>query len=345
MVNQTPQGIIGLHRQFLRLLTAGGLFVFTLMPGANADERSFDEIVQSIVTVHAEIPANARTAQSLGMERLGNGIVIDDQGLILTIGYIILEASKVQVNDANSHAVPADIVAYDHNTGFGLIKAKRALGIEPVEIGISANLEVGGRALVISRGGPRSATPVKLVSRRDFAGYWEYLLEGALFTVPPHPHFGGAALLNGEGKLIGVGSLIVNDAFPADVPLPGNMFVPIDALKPILPELLANGRSNAPARPWLGIYPAERGGRVIVTRVAAGGPAQQAGIKAGDIVMGVKGRRVANVADFYRKLWAVGPAGSDVSVDVLSPETGNLEIQSVSVKSRDRYDWLKLGPP
>lgn len=321
---------------------------FTLMfPGAVKPaislEKSFEDVARSIVSLRAAVPDSARTSDSLGTEREGNGIVIDHDGLVLTIGYLILEAASTEVTDRDGNFVAADIVAYDHASGFGLVRARTPLKIDPMPFGDSAALEVGTPALALSRGGPRPVTPVKLVSRRDFAGYWEYLLEDAMFTVPPHPLYGGAALLDRNGHLVGVGSLMVNDAAPADAPIPGNMFVPINALKPIFQDLLQEGRRKTAGNPWLGLFTAERAGRVIVLRVAPDGPSEQAGIKPGDLIMGVEGRRVGTLAEFYRKVWSKGPAGADVKIDVLPIGEGTLDIKQVSVKSRDRYDWLRLN--
>ncbi|MCH6587472.1 MAG: serine protease, partial [Proteobacteria bacterium] len=177
-----------------------------------------------------------------------------------------------------------------------------------------------------------------VVSRRDFAGYWEYLLPDAIFTAPPHPAFGGAALIGRDGRLLGIGSLIVGDAAGPERPLPGNMFVPIDALEPIFEELLENGRSRAPPRPWLGLYSEDLRGRVFVNRVAPGGPAARAGIAAHDIIVAVGGEPVRDMADFYRKLWALGPAGVAVPLTVLTAEG----IKETTIESADRYDFLKL---
>jgi len=185
--------------------------------------------------------------------------------------------------------------------------------------------------------------PARVSSRREFAGYWEYLLDSAIFTVPPFPHYGGAALIDREGRLVGVGSLMVNDAAGPDAPVQGNMFVPIDLLKPILKDLLEKGRRSMTSHPWLGIYTNETNGRVIVVRLATDGPAAEAGILPGDIIIGIGGRRVSGIADFYRKIRAHGNAGAEIPIDLLPVRDGNLDIKTVKVLSRDRHDWLKLN--
>lgn len=300
------------------------------------------EIFRAVVAVEAEVPADARTAGSLGREREGSGVVIDGNGLVLTIGYLILEASSVSVRGPEGRLYPASIVAYDHETGFGLVRTLVPIDVTPVKIGTSEDLMTGDVVLALGHTGPRPMTPQKVVDRRPFAGYWEYLLENAIFTSPPHPGFGGAPLIGIGGELIGIGSLFVGDAVPGASPIPGNMFVPIDLLKPILAGLLTDGRRAGPAKPWLGLYTNETGGRVFVARVVKGGPADSAGIKAGDIIMGVGGKTVQGMIDFFRKVHSLGDAGTDVPIDVLSSTTNDMAIGRIVVESGDRHDWLKL---
>ncbi|MCH7936513.1 MAG: serine protease [Proteobacteria bacterium] len=308
-----------------------------------AGNATSHDVIQAVVGISAMIPEDARTAEHLGTMRSGSGIVIDDRGLVLTIGYLMLEASAAAVTDADGVLVRASLVAYDHNTGFGLLRARHPLGIKPVRLGSSADLAEGAPVIVISKGGPMPVMAARVASRREFAGYWEYLLEDAIFTVPPNPQYGGAALIDANGRLVGIGSLVVNDAVPGPEPVPGNMFVPIDALKPILSELLEKGRTSGPRHPWLGVYTNENRGRVVVTRTAAGGPADTAGIKPGDVVMGVGGKRVKSIADFYRKIWALGGAGVEVPLDLVPANARAPKIRTVKVRSQDRYDWLKLN--
>ena len=238
--------------------------------------------------------------------------------------------------------MPAEIVGYDHNTGFGLLRAKKPLDLKPVEFGDSSALSKGDIVLAVSFGGERPVVATRVVSRRPFAGYWEYLLESAIFTSPPHFRYGGAALIGEDGRLLGIGSLMVNDAVQEPSPMPGNMFVPIDGLKPILQELVENSRPSAASHPWLGLYTDEAQGRVFVTRTAVNGPAEKAGIKAGDIVIGVGGKRVNSMADFFRKVWSVGDAGVEVPIDVLPRNTEDFSIERVMIRSQDRYHWLKM---
>lgn len=303
------------------------------------EATSVQSILDSIVRVSTKISAAARTAGSLGTQRDGSGVVIDSNGLVLTIGYVMLEAEKAELSLSDGRKVAATLVAYDHDTGFGLLRATEPLGVIPIELGNSSALTANERVLVASHGGQSMAMAAVVVSRRPFAGYWEYLLEKAIFTAPPHPAFGGAALISNTGKLLGIGSLIIPDAAGPEQQVPGNMFIPVDRLKPILAELLDNGRTSGPRRPWLGLHSQEIQGKLIVTRIAADGPADAAGIKRGDLVVGVAGRPVTGLADFYRKLWALGPSGVTVTINVLR----GMSITAVKIKSGDRYRWLRLN--
>ena len=310
------------------------------LPGeARGQEPGAASPLDSVVQISATIRADGRTVDTLGSEREGSGVVIDDDGLILTIGYLILEALEINVGGPGQ-AVAADIVAYDHESGFGLIRAREPLEASPLALGDSAALRPRQPLLVVSRIGELDAGGVYVVDRRVFAGYWEYLLEEAIFTTPPRADFGGAALIDEGGRLVGIGSLVVNDAGQDGRPIPGNMFVPIDDLKPILSDLLASGRRSDPPRPWLGVTLEEHRGRVFVIRVTEDGPAAAAGLAADDLILGVAGAPVAGLEDFYRKLWGLGDAGVEVPLNLLqgtSPRT-------TTVRSGDRYRYLKLDP-
>lgn len=296
--------------------------------------------LDGVVQVSAAIRADARTADSLGTQREGSGVVIDGDGLVLTIGYLILEALEVNLTGAGKTPVAADIVAYDHESGFGLLRAREPLEVEPLALGDSAALQPRQPVLVVSRMGEFDAAGVYVVDRRVFAGYWEYLLEDAIFTAPPRADFGGAALIDASGRLVGIGSLVVNDAGQQGRPIPGNMFVPINQLKPILGDLLANGRRSDPPRPWLGLTLEEHRGRVFVTRVTPDGPAAGAGIEPDDMILGVSGTPVEGLADLYRKMWALGNAGVEVPLNLLQ----GMSPHTAKVRSGDRYRFLRLDP-
>jgi len=329
------------RRRPLAALCAAALVVFLadwLVSEAAAQADSGPSL-DGVVQVTAHVPNDARTASSLGTRRDGTGVVIDGNGLILTIGYLILEASEVEISGVAPEPVPARIVAYDHETGFGLLRAEQPLDVAPIPLGASADVDRRQPMMVVSRAGEFDAAGVYVVDRRDFAGYWEYLLEDAIFTAPPHPQFGGAALINRDGRLVGIGSLFVNDA-TRERPLPGNMFVPVDHLKPIMGDLLSRGRRADPGRPWLGVTLEEHQGRVFVRRVSPEGPAAAAGVAPSDLILGIDGIQVNGLADFYRKLWGQGEAGVDVPLDVLQ----GMAVGSVVVKSGDRYRYLRLNP-
>ncbi|MCH9052963.1 MAG: serine protease [Proteobacteria bacterium] len=298
-----------------------------------------DKLLQAVVKVHTRVPAEARTARGLGTEREGSGVIIAKDGLIVTIGYLILEAIEIEVVDHRGRTRPAEFVGYDHDSGFGLIRMRDAGGAEPLEFGDSAKLAERQPVMVATFAGAKDAIPAVVVSRREFAGYWEYLLDKAIFTSPPHYNWGGAALIGADGRLLGIGSLIVGDAVKGEQ-VPGNMFVPIDLLKPIMGDLLTKGRAARRPKPWLGMHTEEVRGRLFVTRVTAAGPAEKAGIEPGDIVIGIGDAGVSSMADLYRKVWALGKAGVEVPLKILH----GADVQELVVHSADRYQFLKLRP-
>jgi S1-C subfamily serine protease len=309
-----------------------------LLPGgaAFAQKIATDELLSAVVEVKTFINPDGRTVEILGREREGSGVVIDDQGLVLTIGYLMVEAHAAQVATNDGHTVPANVVGYDSASGFGLLQAIVPLKVRPMTLGKSAELYKGDPVIAASAGGSGNAQPVHVVARREFAGSWEYMIEEAIFTAPPHAAWSGAALINRDGKLVGVGSLIVGDASGKDQP--DNMFVPIDALAPIMADLLAQGRSAGPAQPWLGLNSQEQDGRLVIMSVSPEGPAEKAGLARGDVIVGVGGVAIRTLPEFYRKVWAQGAVGAVVPLDIQA-DKGK---RRVDVKSMNRLDHLKL---
>ncbi len=297
-----------------------------------------EALYSALVRVQAEVPPETYSAPLLGTQREGTGIVIDGDGLILTIGYAILEATSVTLTTASGRTVQAHVAGYDYETGFGLVRALEALDIAPMPLGRSADCNERDPVIISAYGGRRATVSGLMVSRREFAGYWEYLLDEALFTAPPHPAWSGAALVGTEGRLLGVGSLYVADALPGAEPLPGNMFVPIDLLDPILADMLRMRRVDRPPRPWLGMFTSEGPGLLVVAGVIPNGPADRAGIQAGDMVMGVTGERIEGLAAMYRRIWGLGPAGVNVPL-TLEREGDTFDV---TIRSADRYEFLKM---
>jgi S1-C subfamily serine protease len=314
------------------------LLIVMLSFGAPARAASLEELVSAVVRIKTFINPDGQTVQSLGREREGSGVVIDEDGLVLTIGYLMVEAHAAAVTTNTGRTVPATIVGYDHQTGFGVLKTIEPLKLKPLAFGRSADVKERDPVLIASFGGTDMASAAYVAAKREFAGSWEYLLDEAIFTTPPHPAWSGAALISREGKLLGIGSLIVGDAAGHGGGPPGNMFVPIERLPPILGDLIAEGRVSGPAHPWLGVAADELRGRLLVSRVTPGGPAEIAGIRKGDEIVGVGGQAPRNLADFYRKVWAIGVAGISVPLDV---QQGS-EKRRIDVKSMNRLDHLKL---
>lgn len=311
-----------------------------LVAPAHALDRAAEDILKAVVQFKATVPKGARTAGTLGTEREGSGILIDDQGHILTTGYLVIESESIEVTGSDGRKSTASFVGYDHATGFGLIRAENPLGVRPIEIGRSADLAEGAPVLIAAHGGMDSAAGARVMARREFAGYWEYLLENAIYTAPAYPRFAGAALIGADGRLLGVGSLFTPLAVPGVGNLPCNVFIPIDLLQPILADLIDRGRPSAPGRPWLGINTAESHGRVFISRVTEDGPAEAAGLQPDDLVLKVNGAAVNDVSDFYRKVWACGSAGVEVTLTILK----GVEPREVKVRSADRNAFLRMEP-
>jgi S1-C subfamily serine protease len=306
-------------------------------PQSGPPHAEIAKLTRSIVKVQAFVPPEARSAERLGTKREGSGAVIDGNGLIVTIGYLISEAMAIEVIDHAGKSHQANVVAYDQASGFGLVRLADKAGLPALELGDSTALKERQPVIVAAAGGADSMQPALVVSRREFAGSWEYLLDHAIYTAPPSPEFGGAALIGADGKLLGIGSLTLASVMPNQA-LPGNMFVPIDLLQPILRDIAKGGKPRAAARPWLGMNAEElEAGMLIVGRVSKDGPASKAGIERGDVVIGVAGSRVKSLADFYRRVWNLGGPGVAVPLDLMQKDG----FRRLTVKSADRNRYLK----
>jgi S1-C subfamily serine protease len=302
------------------------------------EETAFDlgAALNAVVMLRTEIPEDAFTASILGTERAGNGVVIREDGLILTIGYLITEADSIWITTNRGAVVQGHALAYDQASGFGLVMPLGRLGIRPFALGSAASAKVDSPVLVIGHGGRAHSLKARIVSKREFAGYWEYVLDEAVFTAPAHPQWGGAALVGEDGKLLGIGSLLVQEAV-GDKTVDGNMFVPIDLLAPVLDEMLASGRPARAPRAWLGVYVAEMEGRLVVGGLAPGGPAERAGLKLGDLILEIGGEPVAGLAALFRRIWSCGTAGAEVPLTF----SRRGATSTVRVRSADRNDILK----
>jgi S1-C subfamily serine protease len=307
-------------------------------PEKLADGLGFDldRALKSIVTIQSTIPEDAYTAQTLGEHRTGSGVVIRDSGLVLTIGYLITEAEAVWISRADGRVLPGHALAIDQESGFGLVQALDRLDCPALEFGRSAEARLGD-TVVVAAGGGTKAVRASIVAKQEFAGYWEYFLDEAIFTAPAHPFWGGAGAIGSDGRLLGVGSLHVEQHAAPGGSRDINMIVPIDILPPLLGDLLTYGRANKPARPWLGVYSAENDGEVVVAAVADRGPAAAAGLRRGDVLSSVRGVEIADLADFYQKVWSCGEAGVEVPIEIVRDG----RAIGLKVKSADRTQFLK----
>ena len=295
-----------------------------------------DEVLAAVVGVQVKIMPNARSAATLGAERRGSGALIRE-GFVLTIGYLVIEAESVRVTSSDGRVVPAAVAAYDHASGFALLRLLAPLTAKPLPLGDSSALAERDPVMAVSALASDGPALVYVVSRRPFSGNWEYMLDSAIFTYPPVFEWSGAPLISSKGELLGIGSLIVPDAGGKGTQSPGNMFVPVELLTPVLDELIAEGRRKEAARPWLGVNADEVRGRLFVTRVSPEGPAERAGLREGDIVIGVGTEPVATLAEFYRRVWTRGPAGVEIPLRVLQ----GAQVRDVLVRSIDRQAYFR----
>src|ERR1700730_5257610 len=276
-----------------------------------------DRALGAVLGVHATVPEAAFPAGTLGTERAGSGVLIRKDGLVLTIDYLITEAESLWLTSSVGGAVPGHVLGYDQETGFGLVQALGRLSVSPIELGTELRVGAGDKAIIAAEGGRPRATAAPVVARQEFAGHWEYLLDRAIFTAPAHPFWGGAALIAGDGSLIGIGSLHVQHANGREWRRDVNMIVPIDLLPPILEDLLTYGRPNRPPRPWLGLYATEVDDSIVVAGLSERGPAGKTGLRPGDRILAVRDEPVSSLASFWRRVWASGPAGSEGILQVV----------------------------
>ena len=304
-------------------------------------DYSFDleRTLKSVVSIKTYVPADAFTASNLGTERAGSGVMIKNTGLIATIGYLITEGETIWITSGDGQAVPGHALAYDQESGFGLVQALAKLDVPSLEVGDSAAASIGERVVVGGFGGRQRSVAARIVAKQEFAGYWEYVLEEAIFTAPAHPNWGGTALIGPAGELLGIGSLQLQHAAERGQTQNINMMVPIDLLKPIVDDLMKFGRRNAPPRPWLGLYATEVENRLVIVGLADRGPAKKADLHTGDIVISVAGKDVRDLAGFFRRIWAQGQAGVEVPITIYRDG----ETMQVRVKSGERDRFLK-GP-
>jgi len=298
-----------------------------------------DAALASMVALRATVPADAFTAETLGTERAGNGVIIRDNGIVLTIGYLITEAESIWLHLSDGRVVPGHPLGYDQETGFGLVQALARIDLPALPFGPSGSVEIGERVVVAGAGGRKRSVAARVADRDEFAGYWEYVLDEAIFTAPAHPNWGGTGLIGPAGDLLGIGSLQLERPGENGTPEHLNMIVPIDLLNPILDDLLTYGRRNRPARPWLGLYASEIEDRVVIVGMASRGPAQRSNLHTGDVVLAVAGTEVKDLATLFRQIWSLGDAGVDVPL-LIYREGRILEMR---IQSGDRNRFLK-GP-
>jgi len=310
-----------------------------VQPSPENYDFDLEHALRAVVGVRSIVPPDAYTAETLGTERLGHGVLIRPEGIVLTIGYLVTEAETVWIKLADNRVAQGHVLGYDQETGFGVVQALARLDEVALPLGNSSATRVGDPVVVGGAGGRSNSVAAKIVAKQEFAGYWEYLLDEAIFTAPSHPHWGGSAMIGADGRLLGIGSLqvqrLVSEKKSEDI----NMIVPIDLLKPVLDDIMTAGRPKRPARPWLGLYATEVGNRVAIAGIAGRGPAKTADLRSGDIIISVAGADVKNLAGFFRNVWSLGEAGVEVPI-MVNREGRMLDVR---VRSGDRRRFLK-GP-
>lgn len=309
-------------------------------PEGERAARAVLDAIDAVVRIKVKAVPEARSLRTLGREREGSGILIAPSGLILTIGYLVLEADTIEITDNFGKTVSATVAAYDHASGFGLVKPNIPLAAKGAIPGNSSEVGAAEKLIFATYGGKENASLATVASKRRFAGYWEYLIDDAIFTVPPRGDHSGAALINREGKVVGIGSLIVADAAMPNRRAPGNMFVPIDLAKPIVAEVATSGGAREATRPWIGLSTQEVEGRLFVLRVQEDGPAAAAGLKTGDIILSVGGDKVESLEQFYTRLWSAGKPGTAIRLNVLQ----GASVREVEVRSMDRQQFMRGKP-
>ncbi len=313
-----------------------------MQPKPEDYDYDLDRALSAVVGVRTTIPSDAFTAETLGTERAGHGVIIRNDGLVLTIGYLVTEAETVWLTLAGGRGVPGHVLGYDQETGFGLVQALARIDVPALTLGVSGKTKVGDHVVVAGAGGRQNAIATRIVAKQEFAGYWEYLLDEAIFTAPSHPHWGGTGLIGSSGELLGIGSLQVQQGGGEDskeTAVDINMIVPIDLLKPILEDLTTIGRPSKSPRPWLGVFAAEVGDRIVIAGMSRKGPASKSSLRVGDIVMSVAGQDVRGLPTFFRNVWSLGPAGAPVPLTI----NRNGRTMDVTVQSGDRRTFLR-GP-
>jgi S1-C subfamily serine protease len=309
----------------------------TRQPKPEDYRYDLDRALSAVVGVRSVVPADAFSAETLGTERAGNGVLIRSDGLVLTIGYLVTEAESIWLSLIDGRPIPGHVLGYDQETGFGLVQALARLDLPHLPLGQSSAVQVGDNVVVGGAGGRHHSVAAQIAARQEFAGYWEYVLDEAIFTAPAHPNWGGTAVIGPQGDLIGIGSLQLEQPREQGKSEHLNMIVPIDLLKPILDDLLTRGRRNSPPRPWLGLYATEVDNRVVVVGLSNRGPARRADLRTGDVVLAVGGTEVSNLAGLFRRIWSLGQAGVEVPLTICRDG----KAFEARVPSADRYRFLK----
>jgi S1-C subfamily serine protease len=269
----------------------------------NASVRLIELVVPATVAVAVEVPETHPSAAILGTERLGTGVVVDRAGLLLTVNYVVIGASSVEVTLLDETRVDGRVVAHDFASGLAVIEIS-AHGLAALDLCPSSALGVGQDIFIVAAAGEnkRRANSGMITSIAPFDAYWDYSLDRAITTTAMNPGLGGAPLLDSHGRVAGIASLDLNEIGRF------TLAIPVDDFLTHRNELLQHGRRvSRPARAWVGLYCYTFRDHVVIAGVLPGTPAEQAGLAAGDVVLTVDGQTIANRHELYSALWLHRP--------------------------------------
>jgi S1-C subfamily serine protease len=290
-------------------------------------------VAPAVVGIHVEVPSDRPSAATLGAERWGSGVLFDATGYALTVSYVLIDAARVDVVLRDGRKVEGKVAGLDLESGLGVIKLEGPGPWPAASLGDSTRMAVGDitGTVGMDEDGALIATPGTVKSIRAFAASWEYMLDRALFVAPYNSAFGGAALVDQTGAVVGITSLRLGEATYM------NLAIPIEQFLGDREELIAKGRvESRKPRPWLGLYTRETDDGLVVAGVSPIGPARSAGFRPGDRIVRVNGEEVSGQADFYRRLWR-GSAGQEVQLVVMRAT----RLEAITVRSVDRYRLFK----
>ena len=266
----------------------------------NAPVYLLEKALRATVGVHTHIPPNhVSNAIGLGTDRRGTGTVVSSDGLVLTIHYLLLGATKVIVTLPNGEQRDATIVGKDYSTGLGLLKIDGA-NHPHLEVVSSGNSVVGEDVFTVASLGSdkRCADNGMITYLGPFDAVWEFVLDRSICVTATSLNLGlpGGPILNRRVQVIGVSYLNFTDPGRPILGIPGEYYLNIRD------ELARHGRVSKPQRAYLGVVSYTLRDHVIIANVMPGGPGEKAGLKQGDLVLAIDGKDISERRLLYEGL-------------------------------------------